>query len=140
VMRGRQQRAWTWSGGCDGDGRRGGVHSAAPLLKRREAGEEGGGSGMGRGGCQVEEQGVRAASIGRVPVGRRASRGGGGESSVEWGSPGREREGARGPAQEKEKRAGPKVIVKILIYSNNFRTSLNCFDQKVELPSFKNFK
>jgi hypothetical protein len=55
-------------------------------------------------------------------------------------SPGREREGARGPAQEKEKRAGPKVIVKILIYSNNFRTSLNCFDQKVELPSFKNFK
>jgi hypothetical protein len=43
VMRGRQQHAWTWPRGCDGDGKRGGVLSAASLLKRRETREEGGG-------------------------------------------------------------------------------------------------
>jgi hypothetical protein len=48
--------------------------------------------------------------------------------------------GARGPEKEKEKRAGPKGIVKIWIYSNNFQTSSNCFEQKVDLPSSKNFK
>jgi hypothetical protein len=59
------------------------------------------------------------------------------------GPSGSEREGglgARVPAQEKEKRYGPKGIVKFFIYSNNFQTSLNCFDQKVDLPSSKNLK
>jgi hypothetical protein len=107
VMRGRQQRAWTWSGGCDGDGRRGGVHSAAPLLKRREAGEEGGGSGMGRGGCQVEEQGVRAASIGRVPVGWRASRGGGGRVRSSGARPEERERGHVG--QPRKWRSGPDL-------------------------------
>jgi hypothetical protein len=35
VMRGRQRRAWTWSGGCDGNDMRGGVCSAAYLPKQR---------------------------------------------------------------------------------------------------------
>jgi hypothetical protein len=33
VMRGRQRRNWTWSGGCDGNDKRGGVRSAASLPK-----------------------------------------------------------------------------------------------------------
>jgi hypothetical protein len=53
----------------------------------------------------------------------------------------REREGRRvgacGPARGKEKWAGPEEAVEFLIYSNNFQTSLNCFDQKVEFPSSK---
>jgi hypothetical protein len=89
--------------------------------------EGGWGFGMGWGGSQVEEQGSARAWEGW--------------SSVGWGPPRREREGgACGPAQEKEKRAEPKGIVKILIYSNKFQTSLNCFDQKVDLPSSKKFK
>jgi hypothetical protein len=51
-----------------------------------------------------------------------------------------EREGPRGPAHEKEKGVGPKGIVKILVYSNNFQMSSNCFDQKVDLQNSKNFK
>jgi hypothetical protein len=49
---------------------------------------------------------------------------------------------ARGPVRggEKGKWAGPIGIVNFLIYSNNFQMSLNCFDQKVDLPSSKNFK
>jgi hypothetical protein len=35
VVRGRQRRAWTWSGGCDGNDMRGGVCSAAYLPKQR---------------------------------------------------------------------------------------------------------
>jgi hypothetical protein len=53
---------------------------------------------------------------------------------------GRGKHGAHGPAQEKEKRGGPKGIVKILIYSNNFQMRSNYFDQKVDLPSSKNLK
>jgi hypothetical protein len=34
----------------------------------------------------------------------------------------------------------PKGIVNFLIYSKRFQTSMNCFDQKVDLPSSKNFK
>jgi hypothetical protein len=57
---------------------------------------------MGRGGCQVEEQGVRAASIGRVPVGRRASRGGGGGRVRSSGARPEERE--RGHVGQPRKR------------------------------------
>jgi hypothetical protein len=81
-------------------------------------------AGRGRGGCR--SGGARAGEEG----GRVRSGGAWLEES----------EGARGPAQEKEKRAGPKGIVKILIYSNNLQTSSNCFDQKVDLPSSRNFK
>jgi hypothetical protein len=52
----------------------------------------------------------------------------------------RRRAGARGLAREKEKWVGPKERVKFFIYSNNFQVSLNCFDQKVDLPSSKIFK
>jgi hypothetical protein len=36
--------------------------------------------------------------------------------------------------------AGPEETVKVLIYLNNFPTNLNCFDQKVDLPSSKIYK
>jgi hypothetical protein len=61
-----------------------------------------------------------------------------------WSSIGSEREwrraGACGPDRGKEKWVGPEETVEFFIYSNNFQTSLNCFDQKVDLPSPKNFK
>jgi hypothetical protein len=95
-MRGRQQRAWTWPGGCEGDGTRGGVCSAVSLLKQRETGEEGGGD-MGRGGCQVEEQGGsrRPATIGHGEGGRQSgdTREGEGGEFGQVGPPGRERGG-----------------------------------------------
>jgi hypothetical protein len=50
------------------------------------------------------------------------------------------RVGARGPARGKEKCAVPKETVEFFIYSNNFQISSNCFDQKVDLSSAKNFK
>jgi hypothetical protein len=74
-MRGRQQRAWTWSVGCDGDDKRGGVRSAASLLKRRETGEEGGGPVWGGAGARWRSRGgsgtrqrpcVAEASAGRA--------------------------------------------------------------------------
>jgi hypothetical protein len=104
----------------------------ACLLKRRETGEEGGGEAGGGGpvwggaGPRWRNRGVREHGRGEVLSG--------GAHLEE-----RERR-AHGSAQEKEKRAGPKGIVIFLIYSNNFQTSLNCFDQKVDLPNSKNFK
>jgi hypothetical protein len=93
--------------------------------------------------CQEEEQGVRAACNGwarqrQAPVGQRVSR----EEGGVWlgGAHLEEREGARGPAQEKEKQAGPKGIMNFLIYSNNFQMSSNFFDQKVDPLNSKNFK
>jgi hypothetical protein len=55
---------------------------------------------------------------------------------------GRERErrgtGVCGPAWGREEWAEPEGTGKFSIYSNKFQTSLNCFDQKVDLPSSKN--
>jgi hypothetical protein len=47
---------------------------------------------------------------------------------------------ARGPARGKEKWVWPKEILEFFICSNNFQMSLNCFDEKVDLPRSKNFK
>jgi hypothetical protein len=84
----------------------------------------------------------RLATVGCGGGGRQSgdTREGEGGEFGQVGPPGRERDGARGPAQEKDKRARPKGIVKILIYSNNFQMSSNCFTQKVDLPSSKKFK
>jgi hypothetical protein len=42
---------------------------------------------------------------------------------------------------ERCRQVGPaQGTVKILIYLNNFQMSLNCFDQKLDLPSSKIFK
>jgi hypothetical protein len=50
--------------------------------------------------------------------------------------------GARvGRSGEKERKMGrANGIVKFFIYSNNFQTSSNYFDQKVDVSSSKNFK
>jgi hypothetical protein len=57
---------------------------------------------------------------------------------------GRERErrgtGRVGRAGKEEAWAEPEGTRTFLIYSNEFQTSSNCFDQKVDLPSSKNFK
>jgi hypothetical protein len=63
---------------------------------------------------------------------------------------GRHRKGnggaARGPHMENMGRLGEKrngraeETMESLIYSNNFQMSSNCFDQKVDLSSSKNFK
>jgi hypothetical protein len=55
---------------------------------------------------------------------------------------GRERREAQGTwAGPERKRHGlPEGTRIFLIYSNEFQTSLNCFDQKIYLPSSKNFK
>jgi hypothetical protein len=47
-----------------------------------------------------------------------------GKTGGTWASPGKGK-----------KRARPKGIVKVLIYSEIFQMSTNCFDQKVNLPS-----
>jgi hypothetical protein len=56
----------------------------------------------------------------------------------------REREGGKqgcvGQPREKEKWSEPKGIINFFIYSNNFQSSSKYFDQKVDLPSSKNFK
>jgi hypothetical protein len=63
-----------------------------------------------------------------------------------WAPAGSERErerrraGVRGPARGKGKWARPEETMEFSISSNKFQTSLNCFDQKVDLPSSKNFK
>jgi hypothetical protein len=63
-----------------------------------------------------------------------------------WAPAGSERErerrraGVRGPARGKGKWAGPEETMEFSISSNKFQISLNCFDQKVDLPSSKNFK
>jgi hypothetical protein len=55
---------------------------------------------------------------------------------------GRERKGAGawGPARGEEEWAEPEGTGQFLIYSIKFQTSLNCFDQKVDLTSSKNSK
>jgi hypothetical protein len=45
-----------------------------------------------------------------------------------------------GRSGEKENGLGRRGILNFFIYSNNFQTSLNYFDPKVDLPSSKNFK
>jgi hypothetical protein len=50
------------------------------------------------------------------------------------------RAGAHGPARRKEKWVGPEETIEFLIYSNNFQTSSDCFNQKVDLPSSKKIK
>jgi hypothetical protein len=45
-----------------------------------------------------------------------------------------------GRAGKEEAWAEPEGTRTFLIYSNEFQTSSNCFDQKVDLPSSKNFK
>jgi hypothetical protein len=57
-----------------------------------------------------------------------------------WWQRERGNRGACGLARGKEKWARPKGIVKFFIYSKRFQMSMNCFDQKVNLPSSKNFK
>jgi hypothetical protein len=93
---------------------------------------------------------------GRGPA-RRVPGGGGGERSGDTGTSAAEagtgqamrqcvqggNRGGRawaGPGKKKGKWAGPNGIVNFFIYSNNFQTSLNCFDQKVDVSSSKNFK
>jgi hypothetical protein len=58
----------------------------------------------------------------------------------QWEGEGEESNGACGPAQGKGKWAELEGIGRILIYSNKFQTSLNCFEQKLDLPSPKNSK
>jgi hypothetical protein len=81
VMRGSQQRAWMWPGGCDGDGRRGGVRSVpgggiggSGGLQRLGATE----AGTGQAGC---EQGRRGGLVRWGPPGR--------ERGSTWASPGK---------------------------------------------------
>jgi hypothetical protein len=108
-------------------------------VVRYGCGEGVGARWRSRGGGPGSRQRPGAAEAGVGQVAHEQGRRGEG-SSVRWGPLGREREGARGPAQEMEEWAGSKGIVKILIYSNNFQTSSNCFDQKLDLSSSKNFK
>jgi hypothetical protein len=49
-----------------------------------------------------------------------------------WATP-----GTRGPAEEKEKRAGPKGTGGFSIYSNKFQLVPKFFDQRMDLPSSK---
>jgi hypothetical protein len=53
---------------------------------------------------------------------------------------GEEMRGACGPARGKGEWVEPEGIGRFLISSNKFETSLNCFDQNVDLPSSKNSK
>jgi hypothetical protein len=52
----------------------------------------------------------------------------------------REARGHVGRSRKKMGWAKPGRTGKFVIYSNEFQTSSKCFDQKVDLPSFKNFK
>jgi hypothetical protein len=103
------------------------------------------GGGVPGGGARG---GVRAVGNGRArrkqaPIVRHMSRGGGGP--IRWAPPGRE-EGGVGRAWKtwasrgEGKWARPEETVKVSIYSNNFQTSSNYFDQKMDLPSSKYFK
>jgi hypothetical protein len=51
-----------------------------------------------------------------------------------------EEQGRVGRPRGRRSGSGPEEIVKFSIYSNKFQTSSNFFDQKVDLPSSKNFK
>jgi hypothetical protein len=89
-----------------------------------------------------------ASGQGATKMGRHGRRGmrpgeeGGWGPAGQWGpvavkGRGRKKTGARGPAQEKEKRAGP---INFLIHSKRFQMSSNYFDQRVNIPCSKNFK
>jgi hypothetical protein len=71
VMRGRQRRTWTWTGGRDGDGRRGGPLGGISVKAEEELGRE-----MGLARC------VRGG--GRGAARRRAKEGEGGPASSAW--------------------------------------------------------